>query len=161
MLLLKNSLIAAPRFQQACANLAQQKLPVKTAFNLKTLLNRIETKIKDADRVKIDLMKQFCQKDEEGNLKPYEDVFKDEVTGEEKRVPRPGTVVPIPETKEEFEKKFEEFLNFEHEVKGSKFPAEALGDIELSAADATVLESILDFGEEIEEEGKVLPLGKR
>lgn len=159
MLILKNSLIAAPRFQQACANLAQQKLPVKTAFNLKVLLNRIEQKIKDADGVKYELMKQYCQKDEKGNLVPFVDVVKNE-DGSETKHARPGTVIPIPETKEEFEKKFEEFLNYEHEVKGTKLSAESLGDIELSAADATILESILDFGDETEEEGKVLSLKK-
>jgi hypothetical protein len=156
MLFLKNSLIASPRFQQGVAQLAQQKLPVKTAFDMKVLLNRIERKIKDADKVKVELMLQYCQKDENGNLKPYMDKVTQE-DGTVQEVARPGTVVPIPETKEEFEKKFEEFLNFEHEIKGNKFTAADLQDANLSAADAHILEPLFDFGDD-EEEGKVLPL---
>jgi hypothetical protein len=158
MLYLKNHLIASPHFQQAVAQLAQQKLSVKAAFNMKVLLNRIEQKIKDSDKVKVDLMLQYCQKDEQGNLKPFMDKVAQE-DGTIQEVARPGTVVPIPDTKEEFEKKFEEFLNFEHEIKGSKFTAEDLGDVSISAADAHVLEPLFDFGEE-PEEGKVLELKK-
>lgn len=158
MLFLKNSLIASPRFQQAVAQLAQQKLPVKAAFDMKVLLNRIEKCIKDSDKVKVDLMLQYCQKDEQGNLKPYMDKVSQE-DGTVQEVARPGTVVPIPETKEEFEKKFEEFLNYEHEIKGNKFSANDLAEATLSPADAHVLEPLFDFGDE-EETGKVLELKK-
>jgi hypothetical protein len=147
MLLLKNSLIAHPKFQQAVAQLSMQKLPVKTAFNLKVLVNRIEQKIKDSEKVKYELMSQYCQKNEDGSLKPYVEVVKNE-DGTTSEFPRPGTVIPVEETKAEFEQKFADFLNFEHEIKGDKLSAEALGDISMSAMDIHLLEPIFDMGNE-------------
>jgi len=162
MLLLKNSLISHPQFQQALQGLAQKKMPVKTAFNLKVLANRIEQKIKDSDKVKLDLLHQYCEKEESGEFKNYTHTIKKE-DGTEEQVKQPGTVVPKAETKEEFEKAFQDFLNHTHEIKGDKISAESLGDIEMSAAEIHLLEPIFDLGEEAEaisEGSEVLPFKK-
>lgn len=147
MIKVKNELIVSQNFQQAMAKLGQLRLPVKTAFDLKVMMNRIDQKIKDAHGVKNDLLKKYCELDEKGEFKRQMQVLKDK-EGKEFEAPVPGSIVIIKETEKEFQEKFNEWKDYEHEIKGNKLTAESLGSAEVTAYELTLLEPFFNFPEE-------------
>lgn len=134
-------LVSAP-FQHAVIRLSQQKLKVDASFKLLKLQKKIDSNIKLAERVKAGLMDKYCQKDEAGKFIPFCNVHKD-AQGNEVSTPVPGSAVPIEETKDEFEQKFTEWLNYEHEIDEDALSAKDLRGAEISSADLHVLEPIL------------------
>lgn len=146
MITVSNDLIMSGNFQKSMANMAMQKLPPKTAFDLKVMMNRLDTSIKAANEVKMSIFKEYCQVDDKGELVRAMQTVESK-DGQKIEAPIPNSVVPIEETKEEFEKAFSEWKEITHEIKGSKLTVEALGKSEISAYDLTILEPLMDFNE--------------
>lgn len=139
MIKLKYSKITHPEFQKALFSLAKERLPAKTAFNLKTMINRIEQKVNEADSIRLGLVGDYCEKDENGALLMQKDEDGNDV---------PGSVVPLKEKEEEFKQKFIEYLSTEVEIKGYKF---RLDELESAKVDVSTLMQLEPL---IEEEGE-------
>jgi hypothetical protein len=66
------SQLASPDFKNAVQKLMQASLPVKTTFRLKKLVVALESEIKIFDETRESIVKEYGEKDEEGNLKQNE-----------------------------------------------------------------------------------------
>lgn len=139
MIKLSYATITHPVFQQAFFSLAGQKVSAKAAHDLRVMRNRLNSAITEADSVRLKLVGDYCEKDEEGKFVMQKDEEGKDI---------PGSIVPIAETKDEFEKKFREYLTTEVEIKGNKINVEDIKDAKISIDEMDTLSAILDLEDE-------------
>lgn len=146
MLTIRNEVVMSQNFQNTLASLCRQPLPVKTAFNLKVMLNRLDKVVKDSNEVKKEIFREFCELDEKGEVKAKTQVIKSK-DGQEQEVPVPGSFTLREGVEKEFEEKISAWKKHEHEFKGNKLDLDAFGDIKISAAELNMIEDLIDLGE--------------
>lgn len=59
--------ISAPSFTKSMEELIKEKLPIKTAFKIKTLTNKFNDELKKFKDLRTHIVESHCIKDEEGN----------------------------------------------------------------------------------------------
>jgi predicted ATPase len=69
---MKIAVFGSPQFQHHINSLAQQTLPVKTAFKFKKMFKVIDEELKTLEEVKKGLVEKFGERTEEGALKEDE-----------------------------------------------------------------------------------------
>lgn len=125
---MKLSQLSTEDFKSAIAKLSAASLPPKTAFQVKKLIQTLESDLKIFEETRNSIVMEFCLKDEEGN--PVS-------AGE-------GMVSLDMSRMEEWQPKINELMSLETTVELPKFSIDALGDkVELSAKDLFALGELI------------------
>lgn len=112
--------------------LAKQDFKAKLAWSLARLLKSAENEIQGFNETRLNLIKKYGEKDENGEL----------VTDEG------GNCKIVPESIADFNKELNELLNAEVEINSNPIDFQLLSDINFTPAEMNVLEPFIDFGEE-------------
>lgn len=56
------------RLKNVLKKISEQKLPIKTAMKLKKMINRFDECFKEYEELRVEALKKFSKKDENGNL---------------------------------------------------------------------------------------------
>lgn len=100
----------------------------REGYNVAKIYGRVMEEFKLMAKLEIDLLKQYCQLDEKGNV----------VAGPS------GHFLPLEGTKAEFEPKWEEFLKNEVEIDRPKIQLQALQNAQLSPLELEALEPLIN-----------------
>jgi hypothetical protein len=65
---MKLAVVVSDAFRKALANLAKQKIPLKTAFKIKGIIKRVDEEYAKYEECRKASLARFGKKDEEGNL---------------------------------------------------------------------------------------------
>lgn len=65
--------VLEPKFQSTMRDLTAQKLPIKTAFILAKATEKLETEINLFNKIKMESINKYAEKDSEGKLTANED----------------------------------------------------------------------------------------
>lgn len=101
----------------------------KMAWDILQMTKQLREMLKDQRDTYVKLVKEYASLDEQGNIKFSDDkeiVYKDEAS------------------KEEHQKKFDEFMAMKLEVKGEKIPFEAINDAGFSPMELDAISCLLD-----------------
>ena len=107
--------ISAPSFTKSMEELIKEKLPIKTAFKVKTLTNKFNDELKKFKDLRMVIIESYCVKGEDGNP-----IFDDG-----------GNYQFSAENNKGFVKELNELLSIEIEFDAIK--VSELGNMELSA----------------------------
>lgn len=118
--------ISSTHFTKGMELLLKQKLPVKTAFKIKTLTHRFNDELKKFSELRTSILDQYCSRDEEG--KPLVD--------SQKNLSFEGDAI------EKVTKEMSDLINIEIEFESLKI--EELGDISLSTDDLMALGEVVE-----------------
>lgn len=111
----------------ALAKLANCKaFPIKTAYNVSKIVKALKKEVMEASEVFMKLLDKYGEKDEKGLPK---------MDGN-------GPTIK-PESKEEYEKEFKQFLEIEVEVNRNPIPIELLEPAELTPVEIAALEPMI------------------
>lgn len=102
----------------------QLPLPIKTSYNVMKLRRKIDQSIKDAGEVYSKILKEHCELDDKGHLKP--EMMKKMVGDKEVEVPIPNSFKIIEGKKEALEAKLKEFFEMSVELDWTKIPSTEL-----------------------------------
>lgn len=139
MIKLKNKMLNETDFVQAFGYLRNQNsFPVKTAWHISCMGQKLETVMKQSQEAFQKMLKKHAVLDEKGEVAP---VLKD--LGNGKTIPQHGTWVIKDECKEDFEKDFAEFLDIEHEFNRPLLKLDDLKDAKLSPQQLGALSPII------------------
>lgn len=121
------SVMTSQQFKNAITALATSKMPVKTTFKLKKLIPLIEGEIKIFEETKNEIVKEYGQKDEKGEL-----VVKD-------------NLVNLDQARAaEWQQKIQELSALECSFELPKFTLDELGeDLKISAEELLVLGELI------------------
>lgn len=112
--------------KQALLRLSEQKLSIKTAYKLKTILKSIDEEINKYEQIRLDLLHQFGNKDASGQLE----------------IDANNNVVIEPDKMKEFLKKHNELLDLDVEL-GSISLSEFDNQVKISTKDMLVIGDII------------------
>jgi hypothetical protein len=125
---MKLSQLSSDAFKSAVNKLSTASLPPKTAFQLKKLIQSLESDLKIFEETRNAIVTEYCLKDEKGQP----------VSAGEGKVTLDMTRAA------EWQPKLEELMSLETTVDLPKFSIEALGDkVELSATDLFALGDLI------------------
>jgi hypothetical protein len=123
---MKLSQLSSSEFKTAFQTLMKSQLPIKTTFALKKLTIKLESELKLFEETRESIVKEFGEKDEQGNLKQNEN----------------GMVNLDLSKASEWQPKIQELLALETEVQS--FELSDLGDkLELSTAELFALGDLI------------------
>ena len=108
--------------------LSGKSLKGRAAFRVARLLREVEKEFTLFNEKRVDLIKEYAQKDENGEIKSEEN----------------GNVTLDPDRLTEFYQKLEELLNTEVEINAEKIDTVDLDDIELTPAQVINLEPFIN-----------------
>ena len=108
--------------------LAQQNFKAKLALSIARLLKQIEVEIQTFNTTRMDLIKKYGTKDENGEL----------ITDEE------GNCKIDPESVETFNKELSDLLTTEIEINANKIDVELLDGCDFTPSEITALEPFLE-----------------
>jgi len=125
---MKLSHLSSDAFKSAVGKLSNASLPPKTAFQVKKLIQALESDLKIFEETRNSIVNEFCLKDENGQP-----------------VSAGEGMVSLDMTKQaEWQPKLNELMTLESTVALPKFSIDALGDkVELSAADLFALGDLI------------------
>jgi hypothetical protein len=125
---MKLSQLSSETFRSAVTKLSTASLPPKTAFQIKKLIQSLESDLKIFEETRNAIVNEYCLKDENGQPVP---------AGE-------GMVTLDMTRVAEWQPKIDELMSLETTVELPKFSIEALGDkVELSATDLFALGDLI------------------
>jgi hypothetical protein len=125
---MKLSKLLDTRFKSGLQKLIAADVPLKSAFKLKGILQTVNNALKTYDEVRLDAMKKYGVKKEDGTLE----------------VDEQQNVKFDPEQYEKFAKEMQELLDTE--VEAAKVSLADLGEkVHISADELSALESILEL----------------
>ena len=119
------------KFISTLKKIGDQPLPVKTAFTVKRILDKIGEELKVASKEYRQILQDNAELEEDGTVKKYEDLMQGFKIKEECR--------------DKFMTDFSTWLNKSFQVDQMKLTIEQLGEAELSAGDLNVAEAIFDI----------------
>jgi hypothetical protein len=123
---MKLSQLSSSEFKTAFQTLMKSQLPIKTTFALKKLTIKLESELKLFEETRESIVKEFGEKDEQGNLKQNEN----------------GMVNLDLSKASEWQPKIQELMALETEVQS--FELSDLGDkLELSTAELFALGDLI------------------
>lgn len=108
--------------------LAQQNFKAKLALSIARLLKAVEVEIQTFNTTRIDLIKKYGTKDENGEL----------ITNDE------GNCIIDPESIEIFNKEFSDLLNTEIEINANKINVDLLEERDFTPSEIATLEPFLE-----------------
>lgn len=108
--------------------LAQQNFKAKLALSIARLLKAVEVEIQTFNTTRIDLIKKYGTKDENGEL----------ITNDE------GNCIIDPESIEIFNKEFSDLLNTEIEINANKINVDLLEERDFTPSEIAALEPFLE-----------------
>ena len=111
--------------------LSQKDFKAKLAWSISRLLKSAENEIQGFNDTRMNLIKKYGEKDENGEL----------ITDEN------GNCKIEAGTVNDFNKELNELLDAEVEINANKIDFDLLGDIEFTPSDMAMLEPFVDFGE--------------
>jgi hypothetical protein len=126
---MKLSHLATPEFKQAVQKLMSMQLPIKTTFKLKKSIAALESELKIFEETREDLVKNYGQRDESGNLKFNE-----------------NSMIQLDLSRAaEWQPKFTELMSLETSTEFPKFKIEDFGEsLQLSANDLFALGELIE-----------------
>lgn len=136
MFVLKQSHLRNFSFHQAFRKLANHPFDnVKTLYNVTRIAKLFDLSAKEADELFIKLVKQYCELDEKGRIKPLD--------------PKQPNTYKIPEDKQEaWEAAMKEYNDIEVKFERHKIALEDCMAAKLTAADLLTLEDMVaDYDE--------------
>lgn len=133
--------ITSPHFNVAFQTLSVQTLPVKVAYNIKKMADRLHQVRKQigADYQKF-IVEKFAKKNEDGSLAHPKDKDGNEMLDQ---------FEPDETKKEDMQREIESFGETEITIEREKLILEDLGTAELSAAELSALEPVFTTREEM------------
>ena len=117
---------------EALKKLAETQLKAKLAWQVGRILKAADTEIQSFNDTRMDLIKKYGEKDENGEL----------ITDEK------GNCKVMPDGIENFSNELNELINSEIEINANKISIDSLEDKEFTPAEMSQLEPFVDFGEE-------------
>ena len=117
---------------EALKKLAETQLKAKLAWQVGRILKAADTEIQSFNDTRMDLIKKYGEKDENGEL----------ITDEK------GNCKVMPDGIENFSNELNELINSEVEINANKISIDSLEDKEFTPAEMSQLEPFVDFGEE-------------
>ena len=108
--------------------LAQQNFKAKLALSIARILKAVEVEIQTFNTTRIDLIKKYGTKDENGEL----------ITNDE------GNCIIDPESIEIFNKEFSDLLNTEIEINANKINVDLLEERDFTPSEIAALEPFLE-----------------
>ena len=116
---------------EALQKLARMQLKAKLAWNVSRLLKAADVEIQDFNEARLNLIRKYGEKDENGEL----------ITDEN------GNCKILPESIEEFTAELNELAASEVEINANKVRIDDLENLDFTPADMATLETFIDFGE--------------
>ena len=117
---------------EALKKLAETQLKAKLAWQVGRILKAADTEIQSFNDTRMELIKKYGEKDENGEL----------ITDEK------GNCKVMPDGIENFSNELNELINSEVEINANKISIDSLEDKEFTPAEMSQLEPFVDFGEE-------------
>ncbi len=117
---------------EALKKLAETQLKAKLAWQVGRILKAADTEIQSFNDTRMDLIKKYGEKDENGEL----------ITDEK------GNCKVMPDGIENFSNELNELINSEIEINANKISIDSLEDKEFTPAEMSQLEPFVDFEEE-------------
>ena len=111
--------------------LGQRHLKAKTAYTVGKILKAVETEMSGFEQARMDLIKKYGLKDENGELIEDEN----------------HNLHIAPENLQVFNTELTELMNTSVEIMANKIPIDDLGDIEFTPVEMAQLESFIEFDE--------------
>lgn len=111
--------------------LAQKSFKAKLAWSIARLLKAADTEIQGFQDARLNLIKKYGEKDENGNL-----------VSDDK-----GNCKIPPEFTADFNTEFAELINSEVEINANKIKIELLEDIDFTPSEMAILEPFVDMDE--------------
>lgn len=112
--------------------LSQKQLKARCAYAVGKILKSADAEIQSFNETRMELIKKYGEKDENGELKTEEN----------------GNVRIPPEGLNDFSKELRELLDTEIEISANKIKMDDLGDVEFTPAEMTQLENFIEIDEE-------------
>jgi hypothetical protein len=122
---MKLAMLLNPGLETTLQKLSAQKVPMKVAFKLKGIRTKIQEEVKKYDEIRVELLKQYGKKDENGGLV----------------IENQNVVFESEADKLEFAQKMVELANVELEV--GTLSAADFGDVELTTDELFALGDML------------------
>lgn len=117
---------------EALQKLASTELKAKLAWQVGRLLKAADTEIQSFNETRMNLIKKYGEKDENGEL----------ITDDK------GNCKIITEGLDAFTNELNELIETEVEINANKINIDSLGDREFTPAEMSQIEIFIDFGEE-------------
>lgn len=111
--------------------LARTELRAKVAWQVSKLLKLAETEMQNFNETRLEVLKKYGEKDENGEL----------ITDEN------NNCKIVPSEIANFNNELNELLNTQIEINANKLDIDDLDDINFTPAEMNTLESFIDFGE--------------
>lgn len=121
---------------EALQKLAQTSLKARPAFYVAKMLKAADKEIQEFNETRMNLIKKYGEKDENGEL----------VTDESQNCKIPDGEI------ESFSQELNDLVMTEVEINANKLRIDDLEDVDFTPNDMTILEAFIDFGEPEEEE---------
>lgn len=112
--------------------LSQKQLKARCAYAVGKILKSADTEIQSFNETRMELIKKYGEKDENGELKTEEN----------------GNVRIPPEGLNDFSKELRELLDTEVEISANKIKMDDLGEVEFTPAEMAQLENFIELDEE-------------
>lgn len=112
--------------------LSQKQLKARCAYAVGKILKSADAEIQSFNETRMELIKKYGEKDENGELKTEEN----------------GNVRIPPEGLNDFSKELRELLDTEVEISANKIKMDDLGNVEFTPAEMAQLENFIELDEE-------------
>lgn len=112
--------------------LSQKQLKARCAYAVGKILKSADAEIQSFNETRMELIKKYGEKDENGELKTEEN----------------GNVRIPPEGLNDFSKELRELLDTEVEISANKIKMDDIGEVEFTPAEMAQLENFIEFDEE-------------
>lgn len=112
--------------------LSQKQLKARCAYAVGKILKSADAEIQSFNETRMELIKKYGEKDENGELKTEEN----------------GNVRIPPEGLNDFSKELRELLDTEIEISANKIKMDDIGEVEFTPAEMAQLENFIEFDEE-------------
>lgn len=112
--------------------LSQKQLKARCAYAVGKILKSADAEIQSFNETRMELIKKYGEKDENGELKTEEN----------------GNVHIPPEGLNDFSKELRELLDTEIEISANKIKMDDIGEVEFTPAEMAQLENFIEFDEE-------------
>ena len=116
---------------EALQKLAQTSLKARPAFYVSKMLKAADKEIQEFNETRMNLIKKYGEKDENGEL----------ITDENQNCKIPDAEIAT------FSEELNELVNTEVEINANKLKIEDLENVDFTPNDMSVLETFIDFGE--------------